>query len=95
MVELNLHERREEERRAAEAEHSRWRVNWAAVAVVVSVVSFLLMAASGAFGDYRKLGERVTTLEAQRDGYQRQRAEDINRMEHIEDKIDRLLERRQ
>jgi predicted RNA binding protein YcfA (HicA-like mRNA interferase family) len=62
------------------------RVNWGLVAAVLTVLGWLLAASSGAFGDYRKTGDRVTVLETQR-------ANDTDRMERIESKLDRLLER--
>ena len=64
----------------------RPRINWSAVALVVSVALWLIGAASGLFGDYRKIGDRVTVLETQR-------IHDARRMERVEDKIDRILER--
>lgn len=64
----------------------RPRVNWSAVAVIVTLVLWLLGAASGLFGDYRRIGDRVTILETQR-------TNDNQRMERIENKLDRILER--
>lgn len=62
------------------------RVNWNVVTAVLTIVGWLLIAASGFFGDYRQIDNRVTTLESQRKN-------DTDRLDRIEDKIDRLLER--
>lgn len=63
------------------------RVNWGLVAAVLTILGWLLAAGSGAFGDYRKIGDRVTVLETQRDN-------DTKRMERIENKLDFLIQRR-
>ena len=64
---------------------------------MVTVALWLIGAASGLFGDYRKIGDRVTTLETQRaEDLRRENADRLDnqrRMERVEDKIDRLLER--
>lgn len=81
----------------AVAEEPR-RVNWGlAVTVVLAIVGWLIAGTAGAFGDYRKLGDRVTTLETQRTEDlrrgQEQRADDTRWKERIENKIDVLLQR--
>lgn len=58
-------------------------VNWS---VVLAVVGWLLTTTGTALGAYFAMGTRVTTLEVQR-------AEDAKRMERLENKIDRILER--
>jgi hypothetical protein len=64
------------------------RINWGLVlTVVVAILGWLVAAAGTGAGDYSRVRDRVTTLETQR-------ANDIQRMERIENKIDRLLERR-
>jgi hypothetical protein len=63
-------------------------INWGLVAAVLTIIGWALAAASGAFGDYRKIGDRVTVLETQR-------ANDTQRQERIENKVDRILERLQ
>lgn len=62
------------------------QVNWGMVAAVLTVLGWVLAAASGAFGDYRQIGDRVTVLETKQDAQ-------TQRLDRIEDKIDRLLER--
>lgn len=73
------------------------RVNWGLVAALLTIIGWLLAAASGAFGDYRKIGDRVTTLETQRiedvKTRDQQRLEDARWRERLENKVDRLLER--
>lgn len=66
--------------------NGRKRINWGAVAAVLTIVGWLIAAASGAFGDYRQVGDRVVTLEVQR-------MNDSRRLDRMEDKIDRILER--
>ena len=61
-------------------------INWGMVAAVLTIVGWMLAAASGAFGDYQRIGHRVTILETQR-------LNDAQRMERIENKLDRILER--
>ena len=68
------------------SEVSRVRVNWGAVAAVLTVLGWFLAAASGVFSDSRELEKRVTVLETQRQ-------QDSQRMERIENKVDRVLER--
>lgn len=59
------------------------RVNWGvAITVVLAIVGWIL----AGIGDYRRIENRVTTLEAQRQG-------DSQRLDRMEDKIDRILER--
>jgi hypothetical protein len=59
------------------------RVPWGLiVTVVIALIGWLLAGA----GDYRRITERVTTLEVQR-------VEDKNRLERMDDKLDRILER--
>jgi hypothetical protein len=62
-------------------EISRGRVRFAAGTVVQIIIYVLLLAAVHA-----SLDKRITALEAQR-------AEDAKRLERIENKLDRLLER--
>lgn len=75
----------------------RPKVNWSAVAVLVTLALWLLGAASGLFGDYRRIGDRVTTLETQRIEDLRRdeatRQDQVKRLERLEDKVDRVLER--
>jgi hypothetical protein len=72
-------------------------VNWGLVAAALTIIGWLLAAGEGAFGDYRKIGDRVTTLETQRSEDVRksreQREEDSRWRERMENKIDVLLQR--
>jgi hypothetical protein len=76
----------------------RPRVNWGLVAASLTIVGWLLAAISGAFGDYRRIGDRVTTLEAQRvedvKRTKEQRDEDNDWRARMEQKVDQLLQRR-
>lgn len=69
-------------------------VNWGAVMAVLTIVGWLIMAASGAFGDYRKIGDRVTVLETQRASDTQRQERNEQRLERIESKLDRALERK-
>jgi hypothetical protein len=72
----------------------RRRVNWGAVAAVITIVGWMLGAASGFFGDYKRVGERVTILETLRetDALQRERME--LKLDKLDDKMDRIIEQR-
>ena len=63
-------------------------INWSAIGVVVAIAVALLSLVGSGFSDYRRVNDRVLTLE-------NLRGEDNKRMERIESKLDRLLERRQ
>lgn len=77
------------------------RVNWSAVAVSVTIALWLLGGVSGWFGanakEVKEISARLATLETQRAQDVRQGEIDrqgfINRMDRIEDKIDRIFER--
>lgn len=60
--------------------------NWGMVAAILTIVGWMLAGASGVFGDYRNLDKRITTLESQRQN-------ESQRLDRMESKIDRLLER--
>jgi hypothetical protein len=64
----------------------RRKVSAGTVAAVITIVGWMLAAASGIFGDYRNIGDRVTVLEIFRQT-------DAQRQQRLEDKIDRILER--
>jgi hypothetical protein len=72
-------------------------INWGLVAAALTIIGWLLAAAAGAFGDYREIGNRVTTLETQRSEdvkkAREQREEDSHWRERMENKIDLLLQR--
>jgi hypothetical protein len=72
-------------------------INWGLVAATLTIIGWMLAAAAGAFGDYRKIGDRVTTLETQREEdvkkSREQREEDSHWRERMENKIDLLLQR--
>ena len=72
----------------------RRQINWSAVAVFVTVTIYALAAASGVFGDYRQIGNRVTILETLResDAVQRERME--LKLDKLDDKMDRIIEQR-
>lgn len=59
------------------------RVNWTVVLTVIGLLAGWVLAG---FDDNRSIYARVSALEAQR-------VEDSRRMERIEDKVDRILER--
>lgn len=61
-------------------------INWSAVGVLTAIAISILSWFGSGFSDYRKVNDRVLTLE-------NQRVEDKARMERVEGKIDRLLER--
>lgn len=82
---------------SSQAPQKRSRLNWGMVAAVLTIIGWLLAAASGAFGDYRDIGNRVTVLETQRVEDVRtrdqQRSDDARWRERVENKIDALLSR--
>jgi hypothetical protein len=65
----------------------RPRVNWTAVSVVIALALALLSWLGNGAQSYQSLSGRVSRLETQREN-------DASRMERIENKIDRLLERK-
>lgn len=70
------------------------RLDWGVVvAIAVAIIGWLCAGA----GDYRKLGDRVTTLETQRvedvKTRDQQRADDSRWRERVENKIDAILQR--
>jgi hypothetical protein len=74
------------------------RRDWSlVVTILLAIVGWLFAATAGAFGDYRKLGDRVTTLETQRvedvRTREQQRTDDTRWRERIENKIDAILQR--
>lgn len=80
----DLHDRRSGEPRRMDDQPRK--INWPAVGVVVALAMSLLSWCGSGVNDYRRVGDRVLTLE-------NQRVEDKGRMERIESKLDRLLER--
>lgn len=76
----------------------RGGVNWNMVGAILTALALLGGWLMGAFGDYRSIGERVTTLEVQRvedvKKAEKQREEDAHWRERIENKVDLLLQRR-
>lgn len=91
MTRLDLSDRQGEVRRA------NWGLVISIVATALTAIGMVLAFSSGVFGDYRKLGERVTTLETQRiedvKTRDQQRSDDARWRERIENKIDALLQR--
>lgn len=75
-----------DDRRDDEETRRKGGVNWSAVGVIAAVAISILSWFGSGFSDYRKVNDRVLTLE-------NQRVEDRSRMERIESKLDRLLER--
>lgn len=63
-------------------------INWSAIGVITALAISLLSWFASGFSDYRKVNDRVLTLE-------NQRVEDKARMERVENKIDRLLDRKE
>ena len=66
------------------------KINWSAVSVIFAVSIYVVGSLTGFFGanaaEVRKISERLSILETQR-------FEDVRRMERIENKLDRILER--
>lgn len=79
----------DEDRRSGEdrrGDSNPRRINWSAVGVITAIAISILSWFGSGFSDYRKVNDRVLTLE-------NQRVEDKARMERVENKIDRLLDR--
>jgi len=62
-------------------------INWPAIGVITALTMALFSWFGAGFSDYRRVNDRVLTLE-------NQRVEDKARLERIEGKVDRLLEQR-
>lgn len=73
-------------------------MNWTAVGVITAIAAALLSLVSAGAGDYRRVGDRVTTLETQRvedqKRFDQQRSDDSRWRERMEQKVDLLLQRR-
>jgi hypothetical protein len=69
------------------------RINWSAVGVITAIAISILSWFGSGFSDYRKVNDRVLTLENQGTEYKARFERMEKSMERQEGKLDRLLER--